>query len=57
MTSNIWKAFNLMNSGKLRSALETDHIDNDTIQATIDIIGREEYRINRLIASKGKRRF
>ena len=52
MASAIWKAFDLMNSGKLRDALETDNIPSKTIDALVDIIAREEYRLNRLMMSR-----
>lgn len=52
--SKIWEAFDLANSGRLRNMLRDNHIEEDTIQAIIDIIGREEYRLERLLESRRK---
>ena len=54
MASPIWKAFDLVNNGRLRDALETDSVPKETIDALIGIVMREEYRLNSLRRKRKK---
>ena len=55
MKNPIWKAFDLANSGRLRGILKENYVEEQVIQAVIDILAREENRLIALIESKKQR--